>query len=88
MQAALKSALEERRPFKLRALDGPVKFPNPYLLPLNLYEAVDHSKAPANDARALPDRHARTSARARCVERRRFDGGSPPSRNARCHRDP
>ncbi|WP_454650769.1 DUF7768 domain-containing protein [Bradyrhizobium liaoningense] len=50
MQDALKSALEERRPFKLRALDGPVKFPNRYLLPLNLYEAVDHSKAPANDA--------------------------------------
>ncbi|MGX9428031.1 DUF7768 domain-containing protein [Bradyrhizobium sp. LeoA1S1] len=48
MKDALDSAIAEGRPYKLRALDGPVKFPDPFLLPLHLYEAVDHSMAPAH----------------------------------------
>lgn len=48
MKAALNSAIAEGRPYKLRALDGAVKFPDPLLLPLHLFEEVDHSKAPAH----------------------------------------
>ncbi|MBR0863659.1 hypothetical protein ACVIWV_005791 [Bradyrhizobium diazoefficiens] len=47
MRAALDSAILENRPFKLRAF-GRVQFPSRYFLPLNIYEAIDQTKAPAH----------------------------------------
>lgn len=47
MIAALRSALAERRPLKLRALDGAVQFPDPFDISNDLFGAVDLSKAAA-----------------------------------------
>ncbi|CCD94627.1 hypothetical protein BRAO375_3660021 [Bradyrhizobium sp. ORS 375] len=48
MIAALSSALLERRPLKLRALDGAVQFPDPFDISTDLFSAVDLSTASAH----------------------------------------
>jgi hypothetical protein len=45
MIAALDSAIAENRPFRLRALDGPVKLPNPASLPAIVYEAIERAES-------------------------------------------
>ncbi|KRR21659.1 hypothetical protein [Bradyrhizobium retamae] len=41
MHAALDSAVAEGRPFKLRAIDGPVTLPNPKYLSTIVYESIE-----------------------------------------------
>jgi hypothetical protein len=47
MLAAFDSAREQKRPFKLRAIRGRVRMPPRWLLPLDVYEAIDRTRAPA-----------------------------------------
>jgi hypothetical protein len=47
MLDAFDSARKQERPYKLRAMHGYVRMPPRWLLPLDVYEAIDRTRAPA-----------------------------------------